>query len=268
MSTVKAELLAVEALRAYLGRTLPAKVDVLNAARAAVLVAPRAGPYTLAGSLYLGILPTGQTTVAVSGTLTAAQVATLINAAAPSGLTASADSRGRLVLTASAAPSGSTPSAVFVGASAENRALGWPAGGTSLVLGALVAPDSGGISDGQDVPVSFTEGNFAVVLGARSTRPRSPNIRDDVHVVTMQVEVYAAEPQGSVEASHEFLAQAVRAVREVVLEDRTLDGAVHLALLDAVTVTGRTFRFETPGGASPLMTSAVLTLAVHVFERS
>jgi hypothetical protein len=50
MSTVMAESFVGEALRDYLLRKLPAKVDSINAARAAVLKAPRVGPYTVVGN--------------------------------------------------------------------------------------------------------------------------------------------------------------------------------------------------------------------------
>lgn len=268
MSTVKAEMLAVDSLRAHLLLKLPAKVTSINSERAAVLKAPRAGPYTVVGDLRIGTAKGTYTTVALTtGSRTATQVAAEI---AVAGLTASVDAQDRLVLTSSSAPVAGTPSVVALGSNAgeaaANEAFAWDAGGESVVRAALVAPSNPGVRDGDDGLIDVRQG-FAVVLGKRRTAPRSPNIRDDCHIVTVDAEVVAAEPNGDMTAAHEFMQQAVRAVREVLLEDRTLGGTVHLTQLPAIQYEARTFRIA-GDNFSPLYSSAPLQVAVHVFERN
>lgn len=268
MSTVMAELLAVDALRAYLLKTLPAKVSTINSGRAAVLKATTVGPYTVTGNISLGITRGSETAITLTtGSRTTAQLVTEINAAAVSGITASADSEDRLTITASAAPSSSTPSVVSLAASAENAAFGWDKGGEFTLRSGLVAPSARGVHDGEPDMVDLGAG-FWVLIGKRSTAPRSSNIRDDVHIVTMSLEVLAAEPNGNVDSAHELIGSAVRAVREVIYEDRTLDGQVHITNLTSIQYEARTFRFSAGGTSSPLLSAAQITAAVHVFERS
>lgn len=268
MSTVLAERKAVEALAAYLKRALPAKVTSINSGRAVIFKAPRAGPYTIpaSGSLALGIVPGSEAANALTaGSRTATQVAAQL---AVTGITASVDSQDRLTLTASQAPSGATQSIVSLGpdATGTNAAFGWSPGGEMVARAALVAPGNLGVSDGQPEHIDFGAG-FWVVIGDRTTEPRSANIRDDTHRVKLKLELLASEPNGDVIASREYIDQVVRAVRECVLEDRTLDSEVHIAHIPSNQTSAKTFRFKSQG-ASPLMSSAEMTVHIQVFERS
>ncbi len=148
-----------------------------------------------------------------------------------------------------------------------NTALGWDAGGERAVRAALVPPNNRGVSDGEPDLIDFGAG-FWVVIAERTTEPRSPNIRDDTYITTARLEVLAAEPNSSTAASHEYLQQCVRAVREALHADRTLDSAVQLTQLPRVQYEARTFRFAATGGASPLFSAAQMTIRITVFERS
>lgn len=270
--SVQAELLAAQALRDHLLLNLPAKVASINAERAAVLRAPRAGPYTIPvdGALALGTVIGTATEVALTaGVRTATQVAAEITAAAIPGLTAGVDSKDRLYVQTSAAPEVGAASEFYLApdvTAGTNAAFGWSPGGHSLAVSALVAPDYHGISDGEPGAVPNLTSGFFVIIGQRSAAPAG-NLRRDIHVVRIQLEVFAAEPNGRVDAMRELIAQAVRAIREVILEDRRLGGAVYLTEIPGVQYAARPFRF-TAGNVSALFVSAPMTVLVHVFERS
>jgi len=103
--SVEVEALAARALRRYLLSALPAKVTVMNRARAPVLEAAYAGPYTISGTMNLQISKTGVDSGYVTtgnftaGSQSAAQLAATINATAGLVEVASADADGRLLLT-------------------------------------------------------------------------------------------------------------------------------------------------------------------------
>lgn len=273
MSTVMADVLAAQALREYLLRTLPAKVDSINAERVAVLRAPRSGPYALpaTAALVLGATVESGTTVPLTGgTMTASDVSDAINAAGIVGLTASVDGMDRLVVQSSVVPDGDTPSVVYLGpdndAPGTNAAFGWQPGGYEEVRSALIAPDADAVCDGN--PGLFDLGRcFWVVMGRRTTEPRE-NIRSDIHRVTMQLDIHATEPHSRQRAATEYIGQCCRAVREVLLEDRTLDGMVHLVEVPTLVQSGETYLFAGRESASPLVMVAPMTIRIHVFERS
>lgn len=269
MAEVRAEALAVEALRGWLLMQLPAKVDALNAARVAVLRAPRAGPYTITPGWELQVGEPGSE-VAVEltgGEMTAEHVAEDINAVGIPGMTASADSFGRLVITADDTPAEDAPSVVGLGAEPEgvaiNRAFGWPAGGTQVVRSALVAPGFGEVVDGEP-DHGHLGASFWVVIGSRVAVPRQ-NIRSDIHLVTIQLEVLVAEPSNRRDGALELVGEACRAIREVILEDRTLGLQVHLTEIPSLQPSHNTW---TVAGSTPHLGRAVMTVRVHVFERN
>lgn len=271
--TVRAELIAVDALRVYLLRTLPAKVDAINAARAATMKAPRAGPYAIASGARLVLGTTigsgTEVTLTEGAARTATEVAADITTAAIAGITASADTQGRLVVTASAAPAEDAPSVLWLGPdtqAGDNAPFGWGPAGAERIVSAIVAPTEDGISDGDPGEIDLGSG-FHVIIGKRTSTP-TDNIRRDVTLVTLSCSVFAAEPQGSIRASQEYISQCVRAVRECIYEDRTLDGAVHIAELPSVQYEGRTFRFQLGQSQSGLMSEAPLQVLIKVFERS
>lgn len=269
--TVRAEGLAWDAFAAYLLRTLPAKVETVNAARAATVTLPRAGPYIVpaGASLALGARAGGEIRVALtSGSRTAAQIATEL--AGVSGITASADSLGRLVLTADEAPSEGIDSVLSIAPDGTGaaEALGLSPGGTQVIRAAIKAPTYDGVAFGVPQRVDFGEG-FWVIGKRRSTMPRSPNIRDDVRVVALQFEILACEPNARATASPEFSDACVQAVRECLVEDRSLDGRVHLVReVSTVADPGVTYVFPTAGGVSPLFTATPMAIEILVFERS
>ncbi len=266
MATLQAERTAVEALRAYLLRTLPAKVDAINLARVAVLRAPRAGPYTFPANatLALGSAKGSEPLTAVTGVLTAAQLVTAL--AAVPGLVCGADAQERFYATATQLPTGDTRSVVSLGAdvTGANLALGFDPGGDDCIRAAIAAPLGRGVFDGWQENMSFGQG-LQVVIGQRTTEPRSPNLREDISKVTMAVEVLAAEPDSAVDRGPEFIEACARAVREVIAEDPTLDSAVFKTEPPRVQFAARSFQFNK---GSVLLCSAEFTLRIHVFERT
>jgi hypothetical protein len=277
MSTVEADLIAVRALKEYLLRALPAKVTTLNAVRAAVVKAGKAGNYTVSAGMTLQV-GTGRETLTqvplTAGARTAAQVAAEIDAAV-AGVTATADSLGRVVITADNAPVEGTESCVVIGpdnlgasstATGVNRLFGWNEQGTHCLRSALVAPDTDAVSESS--PGHYDLGrSMWVVMGRRAVEPRE-NIRSDVYRVAIAAEILVAEPTGDMRAAVELAESAARAVREVVTDDRTLDGVVHLTELPSLVQSAETFRFAAAGGSSPLMGVATQAFRIHVFERS
>jgi len=268
MATVKAEHTAVNALRDYLLRTLPAKCTSINSGRAAVLKAPYAGPYTIpsGGTLRLGATSGSETTVTLtSGSRTAAQIAAEINV---SGLTASADTQGRLLVTSSTAPTSGTPSVVSLGSDSTSTAalFGWDAGGEEAIREAIAAPTAQGIRDGDHSILDLRRG-FAIVIADKKSTDTNRNIRYDERDVAMKLNVYVPVPGGQVNEYSEHAEQCVRAVREVIFEDRTLDAVVMMTDVMDVTIFGPAFRFDA-GGVSPLLARADMNVRVRVFERS
>lgn len=266
--SVKAELLAVEALRAHLLLKLPAKVTSINAERAAVLKAPRAGPYTVVDDIAIGTTAGSETTVSLTtGSRTATQVAADITTAAVAGITASVDSLDRLTLTATAAPAEGAPSVISLGAAADagaNRAFGWDDGGEKVLRSALVAPMNRGVCDGEPEGVINLGDGFWVLLGKRRVIPDA-NVHKDLHTVVISGKLWCAEPSGSPAAAKELIGQALRAVREVVYEDRTLGNLVVMARMPDTSTEALTFRFA--GGSSPLMSEQLISFSILLHER-
>lgn len=269
MATVRAEQLAFEAFRATLLKDLPAKVASINASREATMEAPRAGPYTIPSGTTLSLSASHTlamtSTALTAGSRTAAQVAAEL---AVAGLTASADSYGRLVLTSIYEPEEGTPSVVAVAPGSAAGLFGWDEGGERVVRHALVPPSGRGVSLRSAAVVDFGEG-FHVLVTGRGTSPRSSNINDDMRIVTMRFDVLACEPGGDSKSSGEYADAAVRAVREVLLENRTLDGQVHVVHeVDTASDPGTLFKFPNPNGHSSLFTVTPVTIQIRVWERS
>ncbi len=271
MSTIRAEALACEALRDTLLNALPAKVAAVNLTRAAFLRAATVGPYVVTGNLLFGVTPGSESTAALTtGSRTAAQVASDITAAAISGLTASVDTLGRLLVTATATPSSTANSTVSLGAGAAgvNSVFGWNDGGMLVNRGGIIAPGSTGVVDGWPDGVHDFGPGFWLVLGQRTTEQRSPNTKDDTHVVTVDASLLAADPNSNSAAAMEFIQACLRCVREVTLDNRALDNAAVLKTeLSRVVVQPDTFKFDGKN-VSGLYLQAQLTFRIAVFERS
>lgn len=273
MSTVKAESLAVQALRDYLLRALPAKVASINAERVATLKAARAGPYNIGAGRRLTAGPKGaeQPIPLTQGAArTGAQLAADVIAAAVPGLTATSDAQGRFSLVSTEVPAVNAPSTVSVledgnGTPDVNTSFGWPMGGTHVTRNAIVAPDSDAVCDGN--PGFFDLGRcFWVLIMGRSAIPR-PNIRMDTYDCDLSLVVLSAEPSQDRAAAPNYTEDVLRCIREVVHEDRTLDGQVFLAQIPNLQFTPDTFTFSNVA-ASPLITEAKLTARITVFERN
>lgn len=272
--------LAVRALREYLLSVLPAKVATINTERAAVLKSGLAGPFTVPASAVLSLAITRDGTPAdvalTAGSRTAAQVAAEIQAAGVTGITASADTDGRLVLTA-AAPVVGTPSCVAVatdGGAATNVAFGWAAGGEHLVRAAIEAPTWRGVVDGDwTLAPDRDGGGFWVAIGDRQVRPwPSPtNVRRDEYQVTLTCDIIRRF--GANQTPHrdrESIGACVRAVDECLRTTtgrqlgRAADGDIMLVDVASQRIASGPFGPVN----SFLFDVAQMTLTVRVFQRA
>ena len=277
---VKVEAIAAQALCEWLRMKLPAKVTELNAARKAQVKAAFAGPYSFSNlnnklKVWVTGDPADSPTVTLSiGTLTAAQVASEINTAYGYSF-GSADSDGRLILTAVQPPS-SDPSAVFVHVPADssaNTVFGWEEGGVNDVKVALVAPSYRGVMDG--FPQIFnSDCDFNIIVGDRSSRPIVPSARRDEHIVVLDIGIMNPAKQGEAHANREHLHACVQAIREVILttEGRQLGraGLGDIVFLEEVNcrVGGSPYKkFGDDGQVVGLFDIAQMQLAIRVYER-
>lgn len=124
--TVAVDQIAIDAFVTHLRDRLGAELATQDAARAAVIRCP-VGPYTISNGSTL-IVNGVTATLAISGSQTASAVATAIGSQL-TGVTASADSDGRLVLTRTGlsgpvGPSDDAPSQLVLGAGTANASLG------------------------------------------------------------------------------------------------------------------------------------------------
>ena len=223
------EVIAGSALMAYLRLALPAKVAAVNALRAATLQTPVAGTWHVTTGMQLKLSATSRAATPTTVTLptgaavTVAQLVTAINTAAVPGMTASADGDGRLVLTATTAPT-STASVVALHAdtTGANALLGWDAGGETVITSPLRAPTHRGIRDGYPTTAPDMGQGFWVILGDRDARPwpsAGADIRRgecDVHFV---VEVFKPEANLNAGSNREGITACVWAIRETLQTD-------------------------------------------------
>lgn len=273
----------VEALTEYWRRYLPAKVAQLNALRQSVLKSALAGPFTIAPGAVLKLSAASQEATPVSvtlpsGSVTAAAIATAINATPVPNITASADTAGRLVLTGPA-PAAGAPSIVIVArnstgsvSSGVNEIFGWSEGGEHVQTAALVSPNWRGIVDGRAMTAPDMGQGFWVLLGARTTRPTHEGVRRNTFKVTIAVEVWrpfsAHQPP---HRSREGITACVRACRELVLTEdgrylgRQGGGDIQLADVSEGVISGDPISLqETPG---VLFDWAKFTFTCRVFQR-
>ena len=272
--------IAVQSLREYLLRYLPAKVAQLNALRAATLRSALAEPFTVPSGAVLRLSSTSQeqapTDVPLtSGTRTAAQVATDIGALVP-GLTASADEAGRLLLTSSSTPAPGAPSVVVVardnGNTGSNAAFGWSDGGEHYETAALTAPSWRGVVDGRPLTVPDMGQGFWLMLGNRTVRPTHPGIRRDLHNVAFACEVWRPfSANAPPHRSREAISSCVRAVKELLEggDGRYLGrqgaGDVQLVTVTDTVINGEPLTLTDSPGI--LFDIARLTINVRVFQR-
>lgn len=284
--SLRPEALAASALRDFLLLNLPAQVATVNAARAAVLKAPNAGPYTVpsGATLHISIADKAgadSDILLTSGSRTAAEIAVEVNAAV-TGI-AAADDDGRLVLTSTSAPVSGTPSVMAVGAdtTGANAALGWSTAGDFAITSAIVAPTPRGVCDGLPLegyfdPAASGSGRVLVTIGDREAVPTGANPRRDEYDVTLDVGVFRAEPFQLVSQTREGIQAALQCVRGVLFTDtgrylgRGGTGGVIGTFERSCRIAGRAFQFRGADGsaASPIFDAANLKLLVRVFGRA
>lgn len=286
---LRPEQLAVNALIDYLRMYLPIKVTELNGLRAATLQTPGVGTGSAVGWSITGTKQIKVTSVSRddAGTLvtlptgsavTAAQIATAINTAAPSGLTASADTTGRVVLTSNTAPASSNS---FVGVLPDttggNALLGWEAGGESSLTAPLRAPTFRGIMDGRPTNAPDAGVGFWVIVGDRSARPwPSPgaDLRRNETDVAITLEIYKPESNLAPIRSREGISAAVRAVREVIQSttgrqlNRASAGDIVRVDITGVNLRGVSFSFTDTNSPNVLFDAAQLSLSVRVYQQT
>lgn len=276
--SVQSEARAATALREWLLMKLPSKVTAVNAIRAAKLLSPYAGPFTVPSGAVLkhsatAIDGTYTSIPLTSGSRTAAQVAADINGVVAN--LASSDPNGRLLLTASNAPTASVPSLVALGqdnSTGANAAFGWDAGGERNVRYALVAPTYKGVADGWPVAPDMGPG-FWIIIGDRESVPVPPATRRDEYMVGLELTIMHKETNVSPHRSREHIHSVVQCVREVLLtsEGRQLGRAAFgdIVFVDEkkAQIAGKPFAFKGPNAPNVLFDVAVLILAVRVFER-
>lgn len=280
MSTLIVEQLVVDRLRDWLLEKLPARVTTINAARAARLRAPIAGPYTVpvGASLQFSateVEPSSWTAVSpfTSGSHTAAEIAAEFNADIPG--VASADSDGHLVLTSTTAPTLGTDSLIALGEDATGMmaALGFDAGGERAVTSAIAAPGVKEVMDGMPQLPDSNASRFWVVLGDNASVPVDPGPRRDEYTVSVNVGLCVPVPSNSQHRNREHIRAALRAVRECLFIEtmgRTLGAAgltsgIQMVWERQCVIRSRPTRFdELP---NQLFGRANLELNFRVYER-
>lgn len=195
--TVAASATFARVMREYLLAKLPAQVSAKNALRAAYLITPQVGPWTIpaSGAIRISLDGTNFTTVNLtSGSRTAAQLATEINVAMGATV-ASVLTDGRLKLLSTTAPSGtSTLSVLELGSDATGamEALGFDIGGEKTVRSPLIAPTTKGVCDGEpQVLEPFATGRMIIILTDRqdTTMPGEQRRNERSAQLIMQVAV-------------------------------------------------------------------------------
>jgi hypothetical protein len=272
------EQLVVDRLREWLLLKLPAKVTEVNAARAAVLVAPNAGPYTIpvggslrysASSIDISDAASMTDAALTSGSRTAAQVASDFNTAVGASI-ASADGTGRFVLTAAVTPSDGTDSVIALGEDSTGAmaALGFPAGGAYVVRQALIAPDTNAVMDGAPL-IPEPSAGFWVILGDNASVPLQPAVRRDENVVAIALTLGVPVPQNS-KFRQEHLRAALRCVREVLFLEpngRTLGNAANVVLVEEKQALLKARPIQYAEFPNQLFCRCGIELQVRVFER-
>lgn len=280
--SVQAPALAASALRDWLLLKLPAKVAEVNAARAAVLRSPWAGPYTIpeAGSL-LSIRRTYDSSAFVPVSLTGgaspietSALVTEINTALGATV-AFADTEDRLCFTSLLAPTAAVPSVLELKGAVGNTIFGFSASGAKAMTTALVAPGYNDVLDGIPQATDFVSkgpGTIVVIIGDRKFNPLE-NHRRNEQLVQLDVAVFRAEPQMQVHRNREHIQAAAQCVFEVLLTDegkqmgRASVGDVVMARQKGGSISGKPFSFGTKNSPGPLFDAAAFSLEVRVFER-
>jgi hypothetical protein len=277
--SVYVEQLVAQACRRYLLSALPAKVAEVNATRAPVLEAAYAGPYSVTGTKVLSISKTGvdtgyvQTAALATGTRTAADIATEINATSGLAGVASADTDGRLLLTGSA-PEDAANGIIAVKGTAAGL-FGW-ATGDRVVHSALVAPTYRGVADGVPLKPDMGPGIW-IIIGKRSSVPVRRNnstVRTFEYQVGLELGLMWREMNVQSHRSREAIQSCVRCVRELLLTQagrqfgRAGVGDIVLVEEKTCTIEGVPYAFKGKDAPPGIFDRALMMLSVRAFERA
>jgi hypothetical protein len=284
LSAVECEWFAVRSLREWLALSLSTRVALVNVSRFATVKTPLAGPFTVApGAETLKLSTTNRngddvTVTLTTGSRTAAQIAVEINSAFGGAGVATADSANRLVFASEDPAVVGTPSIASVGVGTANESLGWAAGGEYDERSAIQAPTFDAIMDGEPLqpdPSLFRPGGLIIMIGDRSSAPRSQNVRDDLYWVDLDLALFFIEPNQQLHRNREAVHACLRAVRECLLTDagryagfaQTTNQAISKVIEKSARIGGSPVMLK--GGSLPnaLMDVAQLKLGILVFER-
>lgn len=202
----------MRALVTTLRDLLPAKLVTADASRFAV-IACKQGPYTIPASGTLKINTT--TCTLTAGARTAAQVAAEITV---SGIAASADADGRLLLTATVAPTIAVPSRIEITDGTANSALGLTQTLSNAVRLAIGDPPP--IIHEHEIPVGLLPDCPTIGIESLGSKSESPRRGD---MATVEISIICIMPGGI--AEREATLEAVRALSaEIKSCIRTGDG--------------------------------------------
>lgn len=269
--------LAVEAMCDWLRLKLPGAVATVNSERAP-RIRSLAETFNIGSSKTLKIhtsrTGTGTTVALTAGAArTAAQVAADITAAAPPGITATADAEGRVVLTG-AAPTTTADStvAVLTDTTGANALFGWDAAGDFVTSVKLAAPAWRGVTDWwPPLPPDDSQG-FWVVVAARGAAPtEGHSLNRNEWDVQLTLVVLKPELGQSPHRNREGLAAATRAVLDVLLSTRgrylgrESNGDVLALEAAEQSIDGRVVVFDEQPNIA--LTAAVVTVSLRVFQQ-
>jgi hypothetical protein len=280
--------LVTRIFREYMLAQLPAKVTEVNADRAPVLKAARAGPYTITGTKKLSISQIGIDTGYVDsdaftvGSQTATQLAATINASAGLAGVASSDTEGRLLLTGSA-PTGAANTIIAAKDAATGAGtsalFGWESSGERVIRAPLVAPLYKGVANGLPYFPDMGPG-FWLIIGRRMCQPvvrAGSSIRTFEYQVGFELGLMYRETNIQSHRDREGIESVVRCVRELLLTEsgRQLGRGGPAPLGDIVlveekqcTVEGTPFQFQGDKVPAGIFDRALMLLSVRVFERA
>lgn len=278
--SVRVEATVVEQLLTLLRTYLPAETTAVNATRKAKLVSTARTSITLAdpGRFVWSTTTKGASdysTLLAPGVWAVADLVALINAEQS---IAAEDERGRLVLTSPTAPAVGVESVVsFLGGTSLTEgpltALGWDSSGQTDVRSALAGPGWAGVMDGYPQvldPLAMQPGAFIVVVGDRTAKPVSPDIRVDQYEVTVDLTIWRAEAASLLHRNREPIHAALQAVRQVLFTDvgRYVDGqAVGILRVRETRSRVEATPLRSKDAPNRLLDLATMQLVVTIHER-
>lgn len=208
----------------FLLKGYPAAIATANAARLSQLVSPVAGPYTISTgetlkwSVNIGDLLVAKEVALTAGSRTATQLAATINGHASPGVTASADSSGRLVITSDTAPTAAASSEVTIlepGVGTAHVTLGWWVGVKDTRALLTVPRFVSGPGQHRSMP--------EIELEAVSSEPDEPaQTEADTYDARLMVRAY--DPLGDSQATYDLVRHHFSIINDLVDADRSAGG--------------------------------------------